>query len=222
VIIGVVLAAVVVACLLAVGGILALSHPGAGTGSNTGNTTPSSGTSTPSLSPIFTDPLTSNTNSWSNDQNCFFRSDGYHIKGGWICYAPTDIPANFTVKVNVKQASGPTDDGYGIAFRRVATGSEYVFLIDGLGHWRVDKCVNSSCSALADWSSSGGAIHTAANSENALEVDANGSLFDFFANGTKIGQVSDSTYSTGICGLAGGSSSTSEIVFSSLVINQIA
>jgi hypothetical protein len=219
VIISVVLAVVVVAGLLTAG-LLILSHPQASTVfSNTGTATASSGTSTPSLSPIFTDPLTSNANGWSNDTNCFFRSDGYHIKGGWICYAPTGIPNNFTVQVRVKRVSGPVGDGYGIAFRRVSTGTEYLFVIDGYGHWRVDKCVTDTCSTLIDWSSSGGAIHSAINSENTLEVDANGSHFDFFANGAKIGQLSDSTFTTGDCGLAGGSGS--EVVFSSLVINQI-
>ena len=218
VIVSVVLAVVVVAGLLTAG-LLLLSHPRASTGSNSGTTTASSGTSTPSLSPIFTDPLTSNANAWSSDTHCFFGSDGYHIKGGWICYAPTGIPNNFTAQVRVKRVSGPVGDGYGIAFRRVSTGSEYLFVIDGLGHWRVDKCVTDTCSTLIDWSSSGGAIHTAINSENTVEVDANGSHFDFFANGAKIGQLSDSTFTNGDFGLAGGSSS--EVVFSSLVINQI-
>jgi hypothetical protein len=216
-----VLLAVVVVAGLVTAGLLALSRPQATTANNpnTGTSTVASGTFTPSLNPIFTDSLTSNAHGWPDDQNCFFRSDGYHIKGGWICYAPTDVPNNFTFQVDVKRASGPVGDGYGLAFRRVGAGSEYLFLIDGYGHWKVDKCVNSACTTLADWSSSGGAIHTQVTAENALEVDAHGSHFDFFANGAKIGQINDSTYRTGICGLAGGS--TTEVVFSGLVINQI-
>lgn len=221
VIVSVLLAVVVVAGLLTAG-LIALSRLQTTTANNPSSgtsTVATSGTFTPSLSPIFTDPLTSNANRWPDDQNCFFRSDGYHIKGGWICYAPTDVPNSFTFQVDVKRASGPVSDGYGLAVRRVSKGSEYLFLINGNGHWTIDKCVNSNCSALADWSSSGGAIHTPVNAENALEVDAHGSHFDFFVNGTKIGQINDSTYSTGICGLAGGTST--EVVFSGLVINQM-
>lgn len=220
-----VLLAVVVVAGLVTAGLIVLSRPQNTTANNPNPGTPtaaSGATSTSSLSPIFTDPLTSNANGWTDNQNCFFRSDGYHIKGGWICYAPTNVPNNFTFQVDVKRVSGPVGDGYGVAFRRVGTGSEYLFLIDGNGHWSVDKCVSSTCSALADWSSSGGAVHTPLNSLNALEVDAHGSHFDFFANGAKLGQVNDSTYSTGICGLAGGSGTSTEVVFNGLVINQIA
>jgi hypothetical protein len=221
VIVSVLLAAVVIAGLLAAG-LIALSRPQTTTANNPNSgtsTVVSGGTSTPGLSPIFTDPLLSNANGWPSDQHCFFGAGGYHIKGGWICYAPTDVPNNFTIQVQVKRVSGPVGDGYGIAFRRVSQGSLYLFGIDGYGHWRVDKCVSNSCSPLANWSPSGGAIRTALNSENTLEVDAHGSHFDFFANGTKIGQLNDSTFSSGSCGLAGGSST--EVVFSSLVINQI-
>ena len=219
-IVSILLAVIVVAGLLAAG-LLVLSRPQTTTANtpSSGTSAVSSGTSTPGTSPIFTDPLTSNAYGWPNDQHCFFGSGGYHIKGSWICYAPTDVPNNFSIQVAIKRISGPVGDGFGLGFRRISAGNLYYFLIDGYGHWRVDKCVNNKCGPLADWSLSRGAIHTAINSENTLEVDANGSHFDFFANGTKIGQINDSTFSSGNCGLAGGDSI--EVVFSSLVINQI-
>jgi hypothetical protein len=224
--VSVVLAIVVVAGLLTAG-LLALSQSGGGsTSNNQGGTsvvpTSASGaaTSTPSTTPIFSDPLTSAANGWSNDQHCYFRSDGYHINGAWECFAPTDIPDNFTAQVRVKQVSGPVGDGYGVVFRHASTGNAYYFLIDGYGHWRVDKCVNNTCSALHNWSSSGGAVRKGANTSNTLEVDVNGSQFVFFANGTRLGQITDSTFSSGLFGLAGGQSS--QVVYTDLVINQIA
>ncbi len=222
VIISVILAVVVVAGLLTAG-LLTLSHSQGSTtadnnnGQTTGGANPTATSSGKAV--VFTDPLTSNSNGWADDQHCFFGSDGYHVKDGYDCFVPTDVPNNFTLQVTVKQINGPTNYGYGISFRRASAGNEYFFAIDGNGHWRIDKCVNNSCSALADWSSSGGAIQAGLNKENTLEVDGDGSHFDFFANSKKIGQINDSTYSSGGAGLSGGSNL--EVVYTNITINQI-
>jgi hypothetical protein len=223
--VSIVLAVVVVVGLLTAGGILALSNSQGGTFSNVGagasSTATAAAASTPtsSTTPLFSDPLTSDANGWSTNQNCYFRSDGFHINGSWECFAPTDVPDNFTAQVRVKQISGPSGDGYGVVFRRASIGNAYYFFIDGYGHWRVDKCVNNTCSALHNWSSSNGAVKQGANVANTLEVAANGSQFAFFANGTQLGQVTDSTFASGIFGLTGGQSS--QVVYTDLVINQV-
>ena len=221
-IVSILLSLVVVAGLLTAG-LLVLSQSHNNTVNNlaggAGTATASTSSSTPINSPIFSDPLTSNANDWSSDQHCFFRSDGYHIAGNWECFAPTDIPNNFTAQVRVKQISGPAGTGYGLVFRRTSQGNEYYFFIDSYGHWRVDKCVNSNCSILQDWTSSGGAIDQGLNMLNTIEVSATGSNFVFFANGQQLGQVHDSTFTSGLFGLVG--DDTIEVVYSDLVINQI-
>ena len=228
VIVSVVLSIVVVAGLL-IAGLLALAQS---QGSSTSHNNPG-GTSgvtnaaspTPANSNIFSDPLTSNANGWSNDTHCFFRSDGYHIAGdgnSWDCIAPTNVPNDFSAQVQVKQIAGPTNDGYGIAFRHNSAGNTYFFLIDGNGHWTIQKCVNEKCSVLSDWSTSGGAIHTGLNKENTLEVDATGSHFTFSANGKQIGQINDTTFSSGNLGLSGAGMANSEVVYTDLVIDQLA
>src|SRR5215469_7962058 len=77
--VGIILAVVVVAGLLTAG-LLALSHSQGSTAGNQGingatPTVAASATATTNSNVVFSDPLTSNTNGWSNDQHCFFRSD---------------------------------------------------------------------------------------------------------------------------------------------------
>ena len=225
IIVSVVLAIVVVAGLLSAG-VLALSQSPGGNTSHPGGPSGVTNATTPTAynGNIFSDPLTSNANGWSNDTHCFFRSDGYHIVGNgeaWECFAPTDVPNDFTAQVQVKQVAGPSNQGYGIVFRHTSAGNTYLFLIDGNGHWTIQKCVNQNCSILAAWSSSGGAIQSGLNKENTIEVDATGSHFTFSANGKQIGQINDTTFSSGSLGLTGADASKSEVVFTDLVIDQI-
>jgi hypothetical protein len=214
----------VVAGLLTAG-LIVLSRPQTTTANspNSGTSTVSSGTSTPGLGPIFSDPLTSNANGWADDQHCFFRSDGYHIKttaDGWECYAPTDVPGNFTAQVQVKQINGPTNIGFGIRFRRNGQGNDYGFDVDGYGHWAIFKCASGNCSPLSNWSPSGGNVLAGLNQENTLEVSASGSHFEFIANGKQIGQIYDPAYTSGGLGLDVAGPNV-EAVFSNLVINQL-
>jgi hypothetical protein len=223
VVVGIILAVAVVAGLLAAG-LLALSHPQSNTAGNPGNnsTVAGSGTASPTSNLIFSDPLTSNAHGWNNDQHCFFRTDGYHVKGdgvdAWECFAPTDVPNDFSAQVKVKEISGASGVGYGIVFRHPDQGDGYLFLIDGYGHWSIQKCSGTSCSTLSDWASSGGVIHAGINEENVVKVNASGSHFVFFANGKQIGQISDTSFTSGDLGLTSGA--TNEAVFTDLVINQ--
>jgi hypothetical protein len=228
IIVSVVLSILVVAGLLSAG-LIALSQSQGGNTSinNPGGSSVIVNGATPTAannSLIFSDPLTSNANGWANDQHCFFRSDGYHIVGdgeSWDCLAPTDVPADFSAQVQVKQIAGPTNDGYGIAFRHASAGNAYFFLIDGNGHWTIEKCAHQNCSNLSAWSSSGGAIHTGLNKENTLEVDVTSSHFVFLANGKQIGQISDTTFSSGGIGLSGAGMQNSEVVYTDLIIDQL-
>jgi hypothetical protein len=220
------LAVAVVAGLL-VAGLLALSHAQGSTAGNSGNgvltpTVAGSGTATPANNLIFSDGLTSNANGWANDQHCFFRTDGYHVKGDgnpWECFAPTNVPSDFTAQVRVKQVSGSSNDGYGIVFRRASQGNEYLFLIDAIGHWSIQKCSGSTCSIMSDWATSRGLILPGLNKENVIKMEASGSHFVFFANGKQIGQINDTTFTSGDLGLTSGESN--EVVYTDLVINQV-
>lgn len=182
------------------------------------NQTATSLTPTSSKTIIFQDPLTSNTYGWLSDDHCSFASDGYHIKSGWICYAPAGLLSNFDVTVHVKQISGPLTYGYGIVFRRTSTGNEYMFDIDGNSKWVLFKCVSSSCSKLANWTSNA-SLQGGLNVSHTLEVQANGTHIACYADGTQLGSVDDSTYLSGKVGLQ--ASNNIEAVFSNITITAV-
>lgn len=167
---------------------------------------------------LFQDPLTSNRNGWSEDDHCSFASDGYHIKNGWICFAPAGILSDFDLTVHVKQLSGPLTYGYGVVFRRTGTGNEYAFFIDSNSKWSLYKCVNSSCSKLVDWTSDG-SLPYGLNVSHTVEVKAQGPHITCYADGAQLGSVDDSTFLSGRNGLEAGSNI--EAVFSNLTITSV-
>ena len=95
---------------------------------------------------------------------------------------------------------------------------DYDFDIDSNGKWVVYKCGSgTTCTKLQDYTPNA-AIHSGLRASNTLMVRALGSHFDFFVNGTQVGQVDDTSYTSGMVGLSSGDSI--EAVFSNLVISR--
>jgi len=186
--------------------------PGVGDGTSTSGQTPVA-TATPVL--IYGDTFASNADGWSSDPgHCYFGSDGYHA-AGYICYAPAGNQTDVIVSTTVQQTSGSTTEGYGLVFRRVASGNYYRFMIDSASEWFADKCVDDNCTALVDYKSDT-AIKGGLKTPNTLRVSAIGSHFDFFVNDTKVGNADDSSFSSGLVGVGGPISSDS--VFTNFLV----
>ncbi|HZC79636.1 MAG TPA: family 16 glycoside hydrolase, partial [Ktedonobacterales bacterium] len=167
---------------------------------------------------IYSNALTSAASDWSTGGQCNFASDGYHIKNGFICYAPAGDLGDATATVDVKQLSGSTTAAdYGIALRRTSQGNYYQFGIDGNSEWDFGKVVGGTFKSLVD-PTSNAAIHGGLNTANTLQVVAKGSHFDFFVNGTKVGQADDTTFASGKSGLF--VSEQAEAVFTNLKITK--
>jgi hypothetical protein len=173
-------------------------------------------TTTPGPTVLYQNTLTSATDGWPNNQNCFFRSDGYHIKGNYYCVAPIGNQANVDIKVQVIQLSGPTVNPYGLVFRGIENQSHYDFDIDSNGKWAFYSCddIKKQCTAVVDVTANA-AIQGGLNTSNTLEVQAKGSHFTFFVNGVQVGTADDTSYATGEIALAG---TGSEVVFRDLTI----
>jgi hypothetical protein len=105
------------------------------------------------------------------------------------------------ITVQAKQVAGSLREGYGIVFRRTSTGTWYEFDIDGNRHWAFYKNVNGTGTAIVDFAPSP-AIKGGLNTVNTLMVQAKGSHFVFFVNGTKVGEADDTTFSSGLSGLS--------------------
>lgn len=176
-----------------------------------------SATATPAETVVYQNAFTSTADDWAQDDNCQSKSDGYHISDGFICYAPIGSQSDVNVTVNVQQVSGPTTTGYGIAFRRASAGNFYEFLIDSNGKWFFDKCVESNCTTIVDFTANP-AIKGGLNTSNTLKVAAKGSHFEFFVNGTSVGSQDDTTFTSGIVGIESGDSI--DCAFTNLVITR--
>lgn len=172
---------------------------------------------TPTPTILYQSTLATDTGDWTVDQNCFYGAGGYHIKGGFVCYAPSGILVNVDVSVQVKQVAGPTTYPYGIVFRRASKGNYYDFKVDSNSKWILLKCVDDTCTRLVDFTANA-AIPGGLNTPKTIEVVAIDSHFDFFVNGTKVGQVNDFTFDTGMVGLSGADGI--EVVFSNITIIQ--
>jgi hypothetical protein len=193
---------IVVLLVLCIGG---LAFIGSRASHNTGSATvtPFPGTS-PGATILFQDALTSDTGSgWANDSDCFFQNASYHVKGGYFCPAPAGNIGDANITVQAKQLVGPLDIGYGIGFRRSSTNSYYEFEIASNSRWQFAKFVNGTFSTIVQ-PTLNAAIKGGLNTVNTLSVHAQGSHFEFYVNGTKLGEATDSTFSTGLAGLRAG------------------
>jgi hypothetical protein len=160
---------------------------------------------------LLADSLMNNTNGWDQDgTHCYFAQDGYHIRDGYLCYAPIGVQTDGTESVTAKEVSGPTDHGYGLVFRRASKGNYYMFVIYSNSEWAVFKIVNDTLFKLQDYTPNS-IIKGGLNTENSLSVTMTGSTFDCYINGAKVGTVHDSTFTHGLWGL--GVYSTDNVVF---------
>jgi hypothetical protein len=175
--------------------------------SNTiGAGTPTAFAATPTTAAtiVFQDPLTSNTNGWAVDPpHCQFADGGYQITDDYLCFAPAGVIRDGTITVQARQTQGISTQGFGIMLRRPSHGNYYIFGIDSNSKWVFFRVVNDNLTRVVDFTENA-AIKGGLNSVNVLSVHAAGSHFDFYVNGTKVGQADDSTFASGRVGLAGG------------------
>lgn len=150
----------------------------------------------------FQDELSDNSPGWIVDNHCFFKDGSYDIVASYVCYAPAGSSHDANLSVRVKQVAGPLDWFYGLVFRRASAGNWYEFEIDGNSNWRFAKIVNNAYSDILP-SQLNIAINGGLNVTNTLLVQMKGSHFEFYANGTKVGEADDTTFSSGLSGLLG-------------------
>jgi hypothetical protein len=163
-------------------------------------------TSTPSsaTSVSFQDPLTSNQNGWpDNGTQSFFKSDGYHLTAPVICAAPIVAFQDGAISVQTRQISGSLTQGYSLIFRfDESNASFYALLIDSNAYWRALKVAGNQPTFFGPWTANG-AIRRGLNTTNTMKVSVQGTHFDFYVNGTKVGQADDSALTSGKAGLWG-------------------
>ncbi len=179
------------------------------------------GGSTTTGSVIYKDSMTDSPAGWTNSGSCTEQSDGYHITGAEVCYAPKDqtgTPSDVTVSVTVRAVTVASGGSYGIAVRRPSPGNFYAFEITADGQWVFYKAVSGGNSTIIQDFTSNSAIHTGQTATNVLKITAKGSTFTFYANGTQLGQASDSSYTSGQVGVDG--ADNSEVVYTNFEVDK--
>ena len=160
-------------------------------------------TATPNATILYQNSFTLNATEWLSDSHCFFQNGAYHIKDGYICFAPAGVIPEGNISVDAQQVAGPNNWLYGLVFRHTSQGDYYQFGIDSHGDWYFGKVVNNTGTALLGWIPNP-AIKAGLNTVNTLLVHIKGAHFDFYINGTKVGEADDTTFSAGLCGIRGG------------------
>jgi hypothetical protein len=151
-------------------------------------------------------------NEWGTDQNCFFASDGFHVKPNLACQTPVRNLGNVNVIAQMRQVSGAPTDENGIEVRRSGNpASLYEFDIAANGSWLFKLCIQSFANCRILTSGSSPMILTGIGAVNAVQVSAVGSHFALLVNDRPIGQADDATLAYGDVWLD--SDGTSECVF---------
>ena len=166
---------------------------------------------------VLDDPLYDNShgNQWDESANgtggrCQFTEGTYRASNGqagyfYSCFAEKTAFSNFTYEVKMKIIKG---DAGALLFRADVANSKYYYLeVRQDGYYECDLFTDSSghYQTLASGSipSAISGYYTGLNQNNVLGVVAQGSTLQFYANGQRFAQVTDSTYSHGAIGVAG-------------------
>jgi hypothetical protein len=172
-------------------------------------------TATPDGEIMLSDQLAANTYGWVvQPPQCQFANGGYQISDS-ICIAPIQGFWDGSIVVQARQIAGSLKQGYGIVLRLPTIGNYYAFDIASNGYWTFFKEVNGRITPIVGWRSTT-AVARGLGVTNTLLVQFGGSHFDFFVNGSKVGQVNDSALRSGRVGLE--AFQDTQVVFNNVTI----
>lgn len=175
-------------------------------------------TTIPVRTVIYQNTFASGADGWSTDTStCFWKSDGYHVTDGYECYAPAGVQTDVDISVRAKQLSGDTQSPYGIVFGLDDKNNDYQFVIVGDSSWALFRCTNNGCASAVDYTDDP-AILGGLRTSNRLEVLVQGTHFEFYVNGTRVGSYDDPNYTAGRVGVAAGENV--ECAFTDFVVSR--
>ena len=168
---------------------------------------------------LYQDSMTDSPAGWTNNKQCAAKTDGYHVAGGFICFAPNStLTDDVDVTVTAKAVKTSSNTSYGIVFRYESQGSFYSFVITPDGQWGVFKTINNTTTAVSEFQSNS-SIRTGSGASNTLRVQVVGALFTCYINGQQVGTANDATFDLGHIGLIHGDSvTTPDVVFTNLTV----
>lgn len=107
--------------------------------------------------------------------------------------------SDFTYTIKATKLSGPDKWGYGMIFRVQDVDNGYEFAVSGLGDYYVGKVEAGKYENIKTWTVDDSLIK--GNATNILQITAKGNTLSFYANGTLLTTLTDSTFSSGRVGV---------------------
>jgi serine/threonine protein kinase len=168
---------------------------------------------------------------WDQDNNCSFQSNGYHVQRNFSqlsllnfqgCHEAAHAYKNVATTVDMDLLKGHSG---GLAFR-VNIGAfnsynDYLFEVQSTGLYKISVQAGATLTTLQDWTTSS-ALKKGYNVKNTLQVIARDNTFNFYANGTFLVQLQDSTYTTegniALFATADETETNTEVVYSNLKV----
>jgi len=184
--------------------------------------------------PIYSDPFNNPHDprqraGWNiTDNTCSFLSDGYHVtttNSLQGCYQSAQQFQNFAAKVDLEIVRGHSG---GLLFRANSLNiySGYLFEVDSNGQYQLSRSTDfstGSMTILQDWTASS-ALNKGFHVKNTLEVIAQGSNLKFYANGTFLTALQDTTFPhaayLGLLGNIDAQNPTADVVYTNLSVYQ--
>jgi len=163
----------------------------------------------PSPKLIYEDDFSNPTSGWireSTEEYDFNYEDGeYHILvktydwASWVRNRDAGRVTDFTLEIDARLVSGPTQSLYGVVFRFQNHDNFYRFLVSGDGYYLVGTMLNGKWIELQSKTKS--AYIKEGNSTNHLEVVCEGSQIKVYANGHHFTTVTDDSFADGYVGM---------------------
>lgn len=132
-------------------------------------------------------------------------------RNSWMLAVPR--PPDYYLEVTARPGDCSGKDRYGVIFRSDANVG-YLFAFSCDGQYSLRRWNGTRALALVDWTSSP-AIHSGSNQTNRLGLRVEGGTFTLYANGVRLGEVSDGSLTETGFGLFIGAENTDD--FSVLV-----
>lgn len=170
---------------------------------------------------------------WDQSSQCVFDADGYHLlqpasptyfKG---CREQNDNYGNMALTVNIKLLSGHSGGVYfRLSTNLLGNYDGYLFEIDSQANYKISRQQGSSNTPLQDWGPSS-ALRTGYGVTNSIQLIARDNVFQFYANGQFINQVtdganyygpSDTTNTLGFLASTTQGGSAAEVIYSDLKV----
>jgi hypothetical protein len=120
--------------------------------------------------------------------------------------------SDLVLEVDATKQAGPDDNGFGVILRYADENNFYRFDVSSDGFYSFGYFKNDSWTSLIDWTE-----HSAikqGNATNIITIVCKGNQFTFYINGTKIDDITDSTFSSGDIGLWAGAVSEAGVKIS--------